>query len=280
MKKILSYNSCISEQYQQLKMPQYISFGANSNNTDVSEFFGKFKEVKHCSICNERLNEIYCGSSSDSSFLQGGSLITSENIWACNKCGWWKTRRHVETVGSDMDGESFTDQNAVLQKFDLSDIQTPVDELRKYLITNSKDIISVHETSMEKLVQSVFSDYYTCDVEHVGRSNDGGIDLYFVNASKPTVVQVKRRKSLSVTESVSGIREFIGAALLKNSKNLIYVSTCSHFSRESIMAANKAVKNGIVDSYQLYDYQRFIDALNFVADNVEKPWEQHFKIKT
>jgi restriction endonuclease Mrr len=130
---------------------------------------------------------------------------------------------------------------------------------------------------MEKLVQSVFREHYSCDVEHVGRSHDGGIDLILVNADSPTVVQVKRRKSLDHIEGVAGIREFLGATILQNGKNCIYVSTSKKFSEPAIEAAQQAIKVGAVESYELFDFDRFCDVLKLTTEVDPAPWKSYLR---
>lgn len=34
---------------------------------------------------------------------------------------------------------------------------------------------------MEELVASIFRDHYDCEVQVVGKSNDGGVDLILIN---------------------------------------------------------------------------------------------------
>lgn len=132
---------------------------------------------------------------------------------------------------------------------------------------------------MEKLVQSVFSDFFDCEVTHVGRSGDGGIDLILVNSDSPVVVQVRRRKKLKITEGVRYIREFLGAALVNKNKNLIYVSTCSKFSDKAEEAALAYVDNGQVESYKLYDFERFRDVLKLtVACDKSPTWQKHITL--
>jgi hypothetical protein len=48
--------------------------------------------------------------------------------------------------------------------------------------------------------QSVFKDYFDCEVIHCGRSHDGGIDLILISADEPTVIQVKPRENPLVVE--------------------------------------------------------------------------------
>ncbi|MFC6672301.1 restriction endonuclease [Marinobacterium aestuariivivens] len=210
-------------------------------------------------------------------WLGGGHLCVREYVSCCDSCGWWRIHTYKETDG-DIEGISTIIKNAVLRKYDLSGKDIPINVLQQYLRNNYEDVINIHDQQMEKLVQSVFSEHFSCEVEHIGKSHDGGIDLLLVRSDNPTVIQVKRRKKLSHIESVSGIRELLGAALLKESKNCIYVSTCSNFSKPANTAAARALELGIVESYELYDFSRFSDVLKLTARSNVEPWRQFLEI--
>jgi hypothetical protein len=50
---------------------------------------------------------------------------------------------------------------------------------------------------------------------------------------------------------VSGVREFIGAALLRGHRDVMYVTTAPRFSADAIAAANSAVERQLVRSFDL-----------------------------
>jgi restriction system protein len=210
-------------------------------------------------------------------WLGGGRYHAKEYVSCCEGCGWWRIHTYKETDG-DIEGISISIKNAVMRRYDLASNNIPIKVLQGYLQKNYGDVIHIHDIQMEKLVQSVFSEHFACEVEHVGKSHDGGVDLLLVRADIPTVIQVKRRKKLSHVESVSGIRELLGAALLKGSKSCIYVSTCIKFSDSANDAAQRAVELGVVESYQLYDFSRFSDALKLTARSDVELWKGFLEV--
>jgi len=232
-----------------------------------------------CPFCQNDTNEVHNKSHRDfPQWLSGGYFYRDEIVSFCSQCGWWRIKTYKETTGQ-IEGTSSEIKNAVLRKYDLSDNGIPILCLQNYLKNKFNDVIHIHDKQMERLVQSVFSEHYACNVEHVGKSHDGGIDLILIKSDKPIVIQVKRRKKMSHVEGVSGIREFLGATLLKGSKNCIYVSTCRNFSESSQIAAQKAVEVGLVESYELYDFSRFSDVLKLTKKSNQEPWEKFIELK-
>lgn len=238
----------------------------NESNTSICPFCKSSTNKKHENFLNENPN-----------WLGGGRHFVNEYVSCCDGCGWWRIHTYKETDG-DIEGISTIIKNAVLKKYDLHSKDVPIKALQEYLRNNFDDVIHIHDRQMEKLVQSVFSEHFSCEVEHVGKSHDGGIDLILVQSDSPTVIQVKRRRSLSHVEGVSGIRELLGATLLKGSKNCIYVSTCNKFSDASIETAAQAVDLGILESYALYDFSRFSDALKLTKASNPEPWREFLEI--
>ena len=274
MKQIFSYEDYLSDSAFADR-----SLGArNLANDNPLKLFDSYKDAI-CPFCKTSTNEVHKKSLLDfPEWLENGYYLRNESVFYCNKCGWWRIRTYKETTG-DLLATSSEIKNAVLRKYDLSDKNIPIQCLQNYLKNKFDDVIHIHEKQMEKLVQSVFSEHFTCNVEHIGKSHDGGIDLILVQSNKPIVVQDKRRMKLSHVEGVSGIRELLGATLLKGSKNCIYVSTSQRFSEQSKIAAQKSVEDGHLESYELYDFSRFSEALKLTKRTNHEPWLKFLEIK-
>lgn len=242
--------------------------------------FFRDQEDSICPFCRISADQVHKKELIDNpGWLLGGIYVVNEYVWCCSQCGWWRIRTNKQTDGA-IDAISAIVKSAVLKKYNLSSKDIPITLLQQYLREKFEDVIHIHDKQMEKLVQSVFSEHFSCEVEHIGKSHDGGIDLLLIQSSKPTVIQVKRRRSLNHIEAVSGVRELLGAALLKESKNCIYVSTCSKFSKSSQETAESAVELGIVESYELYDFSRFSSVLKLAATSHEKPWMKYVGTET
>lgn len=254
----------------------------SSDSLSKPEIYKLFNEANTstCPFCKSSTNKPHESTRHETpTWLGGGRYYENEYVSCCSECGWWRIHTYMETDGY-VEGISTIIKNAVLKKYDLSSKDVPIKTLQEYLRKNFDDVIHIHDSQMEKLVQSVFSEHFSCEVEHLGKSHDGGIDLILVQSDTPTVIQVKRRRSLSHVEGVSGVRELLGATLLKGSKNCIYVSTCSKFSNPSSQAAERAVDLGILESYELYDFSRFSDVLKLTNFTNPEPWRKFLEIKT
>lgn len=199
--------------------------------------------------------------------------------WVCTSCGWWEVKTYHES-GTFFDNgfdERIRDvdiKHAILKSYALEDVSLPVTTLRRVLNSKTDYIYEIHPQKMEELVQSVFEDFYDCQVEHCGRSHDGGIDLILLDSDKPAMIQVKRRTKPNSVEAVSLVREFLGAVLLSGSRRGIFVTTANHFSLPSVEAASQAITMNLVQEFELYDLDRFLSVLNLVDDKVPQRWKQ------
>jgi restriction system protein len=272
MKEILTYHDYVRED----------AFADPTQNTmsrpEISQFFGgRTLDCPFCKLATAGVHETT--KSEQPSWLGGGHYFAKELVSSCGNCGWWRVRKRIETTG-DIEAESAVIKNAVLRKYELASKDVPISILQTYLRDHFDDVTHIHDAQMELLVKSVFSEHFSCDVEHVGKSHDGGIDLLLVQSDSPVVVQVKRRRSLSHVEGVSGIRELLGATLLKGGKKCIYVSTCSKFSEPSKDTAAQAIDLGLVESYELYDFSRFSAALKLTTTSNLEPWRKYLELET
>ena len=195
-------------------------------------------------------------------------------IWQCKKCGWWELQE-IERYREGNYENKFTSRlkHGILKKFQLGDSQIPINALRDKLIQQPDVIYKIHHTKMEQLVCSIFSDYYECEVHHVGKTADGGIDLVFIESDEPIFVQIKRRMSPNSSESVSEVREFLGAVQLQKGKEAIFVTSANHFTKPASQAAAQAVLLGLVKRFELVDYGKLISLLHLTSNQNKKPWK-------
>ena len=147
------------------------------------------------------------------------------------------------------------------------------------MLTTKTDIPGINDKKMEELVASVFKDFMDCEIKLVGKSHDGGKDLILLNGENQTFVQVKRRTQANKVEGVSCIRDLIGASIIGDAKACVFVTTANHFSKPAQDAAKKVVEENILDSFELIDYQRFVDMLNLQRESYPKEWEGLLRIK-
>lgn len=204
----------------------------------------------------------------------GGAFWEIESVWSCPTCGWWEHEFYRET---DAPQESLKIwevevNSAILRKYEVGDKSVPIEVLKDYIVENPDKIFSIHDKKMEELVASVFREHHNCTVEIVGKACDGGIDLILIDSDVPTLIQVKRRTNPSAVESVSVIRELLGATLLAGSNKCIFVTTANHFSNPAKDAANEALKRSFVKTYDLIDCEKFFAIMNLYKKDDYISW--------
>jgi restriction endonuclease Mrr len=123
-------------------------------------------------------------------------------------------------------------------------------------------------------VASVFGEFMSCDAIHIGGPGDEGIDLILVDGNRKYVVQVKRRSRRGATESVSSIREFVGAMVLKGEVRGLFISTAAQFSREAMEAAHTAGQIGVIEYLELVDVKRLLDVCRLTATSIPVSWHR------
>lgn len=103
------------------------------------------------------------------------------DVWEC-ECGWWQ----IDSYSYMEEEDRFKDWwhkriSGEIKSFNIADKNIPVNVLRDYLKKHNDDIYYINDRKMEELVAGIFRDYYECDVEIVGKSGDGGVDLILIN---------------------------------------------------------------------------------------------------
>lgn len=130
-----------------------------------------------------------------------------------------------------------------------------------------------HELSpktFEELVASIFkANHSDCEVLHIGRPDDGGVDVIFVDAAgSQWLIQCKCRQKKSSSEGVETLRNLLGAMLLADSTYGIVASTADHFTYRALQAKKRAREVGY--------FLRLLDRgkLNRMLDPLlpDRPW--------
>lgn len=194
-------------------------------------------------------------------------------ILTCDACGWWCQY----AVGANRDGYFECERvPAALRTYKVADIEAPVNALRRELSKNPQLLAELNPTKMEELTGSILSDFMDCEVVHTGRTGDGGIDLLLLDGDTPYVVQVKRRISQQHGETVSAIREFLGATLLSGYRRGIYVTTATHFTPAAVSAAASAKSLKLVEKLHLIDQDRFLRLLRLISTKTRPNWGEFY----
>lgn len=266
-----------------LDYSQYIKYTGEDgivNFKDVNNTLDKLKEIRGiCPFCKEKIeNRIYYKQNNKITWC---SAIEYESVVQCTRCGWWE---HSYSFSSDDIDEGLRASSteltqAILRTYPIASENVPVDVLNRYIAQNPERIYGINDKKMEELVASVFKDFIDCEIKLVGKSHDGGKDLILLNGEEQIFVQVKRRMQADKVESVSCIRDLIGASILEDAKACIFVTTADHFSKYAQDAAKKVVEKKILESFDLIDYKRFVAMLKLQREKYPKEWEELLRVK-
>ena len=276
MKKIATYNehyTDVQNFYHQGKYDELVHNYRQPN--DINKFF---KQNGRCRFCNSELKKVFEGylevPDDRDSYLLG-------DIFECPQCGWWEgISKYTDMPDNPFENIQSYHENkyyyGIVNFFDLSSKELPLEVLYNELNKNKQILYDINPYKSEELVQSVLSDFFDCEVKHVGQTGDGGKDLIVVQSEHPILVQVKRRENPNHVELIKGIREFVGTLFIEGSKKGIYVSTAKKFSKGSIEVANELVNNRKLEYFNLIDYDKLVSMLN-IEKNIKKPWEEFAK---
>lgn len=226
-----------------------------------------------CPYCGTVLSNKFSFGRHDTNVANGQEIEQTETIYYCPNDGWWQ---HKIYERQDVEPKNWYSiiHEGILRTYDDSSSHIPIQVLNDYIFTHPDRITNINDKKMEELVAYVFSDFYRCEAKVVGKSSDGGVDVILIDSDSPIMIQVKRRKSLQHTESVSGIRDLLGATLLSQANKCMFVSTADKYSSQAEKTASLSIKLGLVQKFELVNFDRFISMLKSQPQNVERIWDK------
>ncbi|MGY3993054.1 restriction endonuclease [Aeromonas veronii] len=190
-------------------------------------------------------------------------LIMHSILCICSLCYWWHSTKVGKINGVGLNTYSPKMHYPVLEEIDISSNAIAIDELKLILLKNWEDRKNICAGAAESLVQSILKEHLSCDV-HTSTANanapDGGIDLHVCskNGNIISAVQVKRRISRH-SESVSEVRNFVGAMEIEGINKGIFVTTADRFTKsandipEKLKAANSRLELQLIDGQRLFE---------------------------
>jgi restriction system protein len=197
-------------------------------------------------------------------------------VWQCGICGWWELKE-TERVLDGINQNTFTQRlkHGVLKKYAPSSFSIPINTLKTELAKRENLIYSIHYKKMEELVKSILSDFYNCEVHHVGKTGDQGVDLILIKNDSPILIQVKRRTKPNRAEPVREIREFLGAVKLheSNSKEAIFVTSADRYTKRAQLAASSAIDKNLVNRFDLVDLNSLLSMMDISSGHLTTPWK-------
>ncbi|MVU75873.1 hypothetical protein GPX89_01270 [Nocardia sp. ET3-3] len=255
------------------KILDYSDYKSSSNLIDPG-WESALGQRKDCLYCHERL-----AISFDQRFIRDASSFLwpreSDDLLHlrasdCPRCGWWQ----FEKTWDHETGVFHSVRGATLSSYAVDSAQVPVDALIQHIRDRPDSIHCIDPLRMEVLVGAVIAEHLDCEVRHVGRTADGGIDLLLVIADETVPIQVKRRSSATATESVKTVREMFGVMLRDGFRKAYVVSSARQFSRQSKAEIETAMARGAFDEFTLLDKQSFIDMMGRTVTATAPSWRK------
>lgn len=240
---------------------------------DIQKFFCS---DKICPFCGNMLKKVFLGIRSEP---RGGDLYERGLVIECPNCKWWtyKFRFSEDTDLIDEVQSYYTDSRyyGIIKKYNIADKEIPIEILTSELKKKPEILFDINPYKLEELAKEILKGVYDCEVYHVGKTGDGGIDLIVLESDEPILVQVKRRENPHHVELVKGVREFVGTLFIEDKRKGIYISTAKSFSKGSKKIAKKLLDDRKLDYFELVDYSK----LCYLIGNIEerKHWSKLVK---
>ena len=193
-------------------------------------------------------------------------------LWYCQNCRFWQARLYSDPYRACIPPPDHWAYLSKLRNFNTNLPDGCSEELALHIRAHPDLLYAFNPTRFEKFVADVFRANYTnAEVLHVGRPNDGGIDVMLIDVEmEQWLIQVKHRETQNITEGVSTIRDILGAMVVQGARRGIVVSTAKRFSRYAIQAAAKAEVGPHRMTVQLVDSGIFNKMLDPILP--DRPW--------
>lgn len=255
--------------YDQLAITSegYIPYDDDYGFDEENEIIGEIplQNLTCCAYCSTKLLRI------EEDIFQESSH-RDYCLWYCQECRFWQARVYSDPFLRCMPPPENWVYISKLREFKGYLPECCDAELAAYIRRNPDVLHSYPPPRFEKLVADVFrANYVNAEVLHVGKPNDGGIDIKLIEADgKQWLIQVKRRESQNKAEGVSTIRDMLGAMVVAGALQGVVVSTAPRFSSDAQQAATKAGKHGM--TVRLVDRGIFEKMLDPILP--DRPWLQ------
>ena len=214
-----------------------------------------------CPFCGVALQEASCISNEGIETYEE-AIKDTENLKSikpqiCPVCQWWQVvQLNIDLMWKSGHSRGIYTQ-AILKTTGVSDKAIPTDELGRYLSKHPDHVYYIHDKKMEELVAAILREHQNCEVKHVGKSHDRGVDLLLVQSEEITPIQIKRRTQPGKAEGVQVVRELMGVMLREGYKNAMVVTTADRFSPDAHRDVSDLLMSGRADKFELLDYHRF-----------------------
>lgn len=194
------------------------------------------------------------------------STFYVEALMSCRICGFWQLHSNDSLMGRYW--------TVPYARGFQPELQTPaLVQLSREIQNAPEKIYGLGPTRFEVLVGGILADFFDCEVKHVGRTGDGGIDLMVLDADDPLLVQVKRRTRADATEGVEVVKNLFASLYAVGSNRGMLVTSAQRFTRGAKSWVRLPALRDSGYELDLVDIERVIDMTRTTTSSDTPPWQ-------
>jgi restriction system protein len=255
--------------YHEGSLTEIVSQGTVFGDKDLKKL-KKNVDMHNCIYCTGNLNMVVSKEEGNSSFYSHGDVLE------CESCGWWSASKTFVDFESDYP-QAFTKIfHSVIKNYSIADKNPLILNVHRELKKDPSKIASMNKTAFEKYMAEVLENHFSCQVKHVGKSDDGGVDLWILENEEKTLVQVKNRE-LHKTEGVGTVRSLLGSMLDMDIYRGMIISTAKTFTEPSKKMVNRNLAKGSVERLDIKNCNDIFEMIGAINGKDEKLWAPIFQ---
>lgn len=188
----------------------------------------------------------------------------------CPNCHFWRWHdTEVEIYDEGFD-HKYLSLLSKIREFEGEFPEGFSQEFAAWIRRNQRRWHTMKPMALEKLAADVLRyNFQPCEVIHVGKPGDGGVDVLFIDSGqKQWMVQVKRREKPDCSEPIETVRNLLGTMWLNDVSCGMVISTADHFTYQAYKAVDRAREKGVL--VELIDRGKLNRMLNAVLP--DRPW--------
>lgn len=191
----------------------------------------------------------------------------------CRSCGFWN---YYDSTAISIDMAV-----PFMKSFDPSNEAPSLMSLASEIQKNPADVYSMDFTRFELLVGSVLKEFYDCEIYHVGKSVDGGVDLIMVEKDEPILIQVKRRTRSDIIEGIDVVKHLFASAFSRGARFGKVVTTAQSFSKPAQSWINLPTLRDIGFEMELIAFDSLLLMIGAIGSESDSEfWQDHLATKS
>lgn len=195
--------------------------------------------------------------------LEKDGYQRNDYVAICTSCGFFIGRGTRDSGwGPYMDRTI----RSVAEKFSIDSVDLPVEEAIRFLSKKQHYLTSLNPFKAEEFVCTLLSDYFECEVRHVGVTKDRGIDGFIMRGNDlKTILQVKWHADSKRAESVSVVKELAGTLLEHGIPRGMLVTNRSYLSLQAKDTIDRIEHSSILQAEPIrIEYKVYKDILSML----------------